>query len=96
MSNHILPKLLIPSQQDRNHLTRLLETDYSYFVDDASTSQRQKSGIAWILRDMDNRIIMKGSTAIDPASTSLEAEAIALREAVIQIRLLGYRNVNFY
>lgn len=81
MSNHILllTKVLTPSQQNRNHLTHLLQTDYSCFVDASSTSQQQKSGIAWILRNLDNLIIMEGST---PASTSLEAKAIALREAV--------------
>lgn len=65
------------------------------FVDTSWVSAEQKAGFGWILMDDKGMRIMYGSSSLDPLATALEAKAYALREAVQQIKKLGYRYVTF-
>lgn len=49
-----------------------------------------------MLLDNNSRVIMQGSSSMDPIATALEAEAYALREAVQQLKKHGYDEVTFY
>ncbi|CAE6132178.1 unnamed protein product [Arabidopsis arenosa] len=58
-------------------------------------SPDSKIGIGWTLHDSQGRLIIRGSTSLGPTDTVLEAEAIALKEALLQMRRLNYHNVTF-
>ncbi|KAG7557763.1 Zinc knuckle CX2CX4HX4C [Arabidopsis suecica] len=58
-------------------------------------NQDSKSGIAWTLHDSMGRFILRGSASIEPTNNVLEAETIALKEAILQLRRLNYCNVTF-
>lgn len=67
-----------------------------YCCTDASWIDRQSNaGIGWTLHDSAGRYILKGSASIDPTDSALEAEAIALREALLHLKRLNYHNVTF-
>lgn len=53
------------------------------------------AGIGWVLHNAQGRCILKGASLITPTNSALETEAIALREALLQIKLLNYRQVTF-
>ncbi|XP_023635784.1 uncharacterized protein LOC111829918 [Capsella rubella] len=65
------------------------------FVDGSWVSPTDCAGIAWILYDNKAQPILKGSASISPMSSPLEVEAEALRQAVLNVRRLGYDNVIF-
>lgn len=69
-----------------------LSNSWCCFVDSSWVAYNQKACIGWILMDHKGRWIMKGSTSIDLITSSLEAKAYALRDAVQQIKRHGYRN----
>ncbi|KAG7599644.1 hypothetical protein ISN44_As06g038180 [Arabidopsis suecica] len=58
-------------------------------------NQDSKIGIGWTLHDSSGRFILKGSASMEATNSVLEAEAIALREALIQMKRLNYHNVTF-
>lgn len=58
-------------------------------------NQDSKSGIAWTLHDSMGCFILQGSASIEPTNIVLEAETIALKEAILQLRRLSYCNVTF-
>ncbi|KAG7583573.1 hypothetical protein ISN44_As08g030850 [Arabidopsis suecica] len=57
--------------------------------------QHSRAGIGWILLNPQRRIILRGSSSIEPTDSALEAEAHALREALFHLRRLNYTNVIF-
>ncbi|KAJ0258933.1 Ribonuclease H domain-containing protein [Hirschfeldia incana] len=59
-------------------------------------SPKDKAGIGWILFNTEGKAILEGKAAIEPVTSPLEAEAEALRMALVQMRKLGYHTVNFY
>ncbi|XP_024016483.1 uncharacterized protein LOC112089878 [Eutrema salsugineum] len=62
-------------------------------VDASWTSSDNPAGIGWLLFNPSGRCIVQGKASIDPTSTPLEAEAIALLMAVRELRKLGYHDV---
>ncbi|CAN6844165.1 unnamed protein product [Brassica oleracea] len=64
--------------------------------DGSWTSPTDNAGIGWALFSTDGRIILEGKAAIEPVNSPLDAEAEALRMAVVQMRKLGYHIVTFY
>ena len=68
----------------------------SCFVDGSWTSPTDNAGIGWAPFNTDGRIILEGKAAIEPVNSPLDAEAEALRMAVVQMRKLGYHIVTFY
>ncbi|XP_010502015.1 PREDICTED: uncharacterized protein LOC104779362 [Camelina sativa] len=54
-----------------------------------------KAGIGWSFHNAHGKCILKGSSAIEPTCSPLETEAIALREALIQVKRLNYQPVTF-
>ncbi|CAL9229140.1 unnamed protein product, partial [Arabidopsis halleri] len=57
--------------------------------------QHSRAGIDWILLNSQRRCILRGFSSIEPTHSVLEAEAIALREAIFQLRRLNYSDVIF-
>ncbi|CAE6073922.1 unnamed protein product [Arabidopsis arenosa] len=53
------------------------------------------AGIGWILQDGRDKHILKGSSSIAATESPLEAEAIALKEAILRLKMLGYDHVTF-
>ncbi|KAG7563755.1 Endonuclease/exonuclease/phosphatase superfamily [Arabidopsis suecica] len=58
-------------------------------------NQESKAGIGWTLHESNGRYLLKGSSSIEPTHSALEAEAIALREALLHLKRLNYHNVIF-
>jgi len=54
-----------------------------------------KAGIRWGLFNAQGRCLLKGSTSIEPTNSALDMEAIALREALLQMRRVSYQKVIF-
>lgn len=54
-----------------------------------------KVGIGWTLHDSQGRLIIQGSASLDSTNSVLEAEALALKEALLHMRRLNYHNVTF-
>ncbi|KAG7548127.1 Reverse transcriptase domain [Arabidopsis suecica] len=72
------------------------ELSHVFLNSDASwIDQHSKAGIGWCLHDASGRYILKGYASIDPTDSALEAEAIALRESLLTLKRLNYRNVTF-
>ncbi|CAE6123705.1 unnamed protein product [Arabidopsis arenosa] len=51
--------------------------------------------IGWILQDGQAKHILKGSSSIAATESPLETEAIALKEAILRMKMLGYDHVTF-
>ncbi|XP_020867748.1 uncharacterized protein LOC110224809 isoform X4 [Arabidopsis lyrata subsp. lyrata] len=67
-----------------------------HIVADASwINQDSKIGVGWMLHDSLGRYILQGSASLEPTQSVLEAEALALREALIHLKRLNYQNVTF-
>ncbi|KAG7557063.1 Ribonuclease H-like superfamily [Arabidopsis suecica] len=65
-------------------------------INDASwLNNDSKIGIGWTLDDSFGRYILKGSASMEATHSVLEAEALALREALVQLKRLNYQNVTF-
>ncbi|KAL0696613.1 hypothetical protein Bca4012_063793 [Brassica carinata] len=64
--------------------------------DGSWTSLKDKAGIGWPLFNTEGKAILEGKAAIEPVNSPLEAEAEALRMAIVQMRKLGYHTVTFY
>ncbi|KAF2606168.1 hypothetical protein F2Q68_00046210 [Brassica cretica] len=83
-----------------NTFRRMLNTlglhDLRTVGDGSWTSPTDNAGIGWALFNTDGRIILEGKAAIEPVNSPLDAEAKALRMAVVQMRKLGYHIVTFY
>lgn len=63
---------------------------------DASwTNSSSKAGIGWILLTSQGSRILRGFSSVDPVNSALEAEALALKEALLHVRRLQYKNVIF-
>ncbi|KAL9840298.1 putative ribonuclease H domain-containing protein [Arabidopsis thaliana] len=77
------------SQKPRPNSPFYCYTDGSW-VDSNSTA-----GIGWVLYDAQGTCLLKGSAALEPMNSALETEAIALREALVQMRRLSYKQVTF-
>ncbi|KAL0814929.1 hypothetical protein Bca101_071372 [Brassica carinata] len=60
------------------------------------TSPKDKAGIGWALFNSEAKVILEGKAAIEPVNSPLEAEAEALRMAIIKLRKLRYYTVTFY
>ncbi|EFH62608.1 hypothetical protein ARALYDRAFT_892986 [Arabidopsis lyrata subsp. lyrata] len=58
-------------------------------------NQDSKIGVGWTLHDSLGRYLLKGSASLEPTQSVLEAEALALREALIHLKRLNYQNVTF-
>ncbi|ESQ39612.1 hypothetical protein EUTSA_v10001198mg [Eutrema salsugineum] len=65
------------------------------FSDVSWNSDQERAGIGWILCDEHDHPIVKGASSINPTLSSLEAEAIVLRDAVYQMIRLGYKKATF-
>ncbi|CAN6882195.1 unnamed protein product [Brassica oleracea var. botrytis] len=64
--------------------------------DGSWTSPKDKAGIGWALFNSEAKVILEGKAAIEPVNSPLEAEAEALRMAIIKLRKLRYYTVTFY
>ncbi|KAG7563602.1 Ribonuclease H-like superfamily, partial [Arabidopsis suecica] len=53
------------------------------------------AGIGWALYNAMGQCLLQGSSSIEPTNSVLETEAIALKEALLQIKRLNYRGVTF-
>lgn len=69
------------------------DNEFYCCIDGSWANSDSRAGIGWALYDAQNRCIFKGSSSIDHAGSVIETEAIALREALLQLRRLSYRNV---
>lgn len=54
------------------------------------------AGIGWILYDRKAQFVLRGMSSIPPTSTPLEAEAEALKLAMIHLQRLGYEDIIFH
>ncbi|CAH8262154.1 unnamed protein product [Arabidopsis lyrata] len=66
-----------------------IPTDGSWINSDSN------AGIGWSLHDIHGRCIIKSYSSVEPTSSVLETEAIALRQALFQLKRLNYRQVTF-
>ncbi|XP_010507174.1 PREDICTED: uncharacterized protein LOC104783756 [Camelina sativa] len=74
----------------------LNQTNSFYCYTDGSWLNNQsRAGIGWTLPNTQGKCILKGSSSIEPTNSALEAEAIAIKEALLQIRHLDYYPVVF-
>lgn len=46
---------------------------------------QHSAGIGWALKDSSNKTLLQGSASIDATDTVLEAETLALKEAILQL-----------
>ncbi|XP_023633818.1 uncharacterized protein LOC111829312 [Capsella rubella] len=78
-------------------LHRTMDQSNSYFcyTDGSWINSTDKAGIGWSLHNYQGKCLIKGSSSIDPTMTALEAETIALREAILQVKRLNYYPVIF-
>ncbi|AED93895.1 Polynucleotidyl transferase, ribonuclease H-like superfamily protein [Arabidopsis thaliana] len=68
---------------------------YCCFVDASWVSPTECAGIGWVLYNDKAQMVLKGMASIPPTNSSIEAEAEALRSAMMQVRRLGYEEVKF-
>lgn len=92
--------LMKPIQKKHDHpctFQELFQDNISFVcLTDASwKDQHSRAGIGWILLNPQRRIILRGSSSIEPTDSALEAEAHALREALFHLRRLNYSNIIF-
>ncbi|KAG7547813.1 Ribonuclease H domain [Arabidopsis suecica] len=86
---------------DKNHAPALeqivppLKTSLYCYTDASWIDSSKNAGIGWALADGSGKYLLKGSSSIAPTTSALEAEAIALLEAVLQLRRLNYQNITF-
>lgn len=64
-------------------------------VDASWISSEKRAGIGCILMNNNGKPILKGSSSTDPIRSVLEAETIALREAILQLKRPGYEKITF-
>ncbi|XP_020872418.1 uncharacterized protein LOC110226122 [Arabidopsis lyrata subsp. lyrata] len=83
-------------QNQQRPYDRPANSFFSCYTDGSWLDPNSRAGIGWALFNEKGRCILKGSSSIDPTNSALEAEAIALREALFQIKRLNYQNVTFY
>lgn len=62
-------------------------------TDDSWNNSTSPAGIGWALYTTMGQCLLQGSSAIEPTNSVLETEAIALKEALLQIKRLNYRGV---
>lgn len=65
------------------------------FVDASWASPNQACGVGWTFFDKYGQNFLRGSEAIQPIQSSMEAEVEALRMAVTDLARLGYHQVTF-
>lgn len=72
-----------------------LHVDSQFYccTDGSWINPKSKVGIGWALFDAQHRNILQGYSSLEPTSSAIEAETLALREALLQLRRLNYRNV---
>lgn len=90
-SNQGLQSVHTTSQQLLPH-----NTSFYCCTDGSWINPSSNAGIGWALFNAAGHCIIKGSFSIEPAYSALETEAIALREALLQIKRLNYQDVTFY
>ncbi|EFH62139.1 hypothetical protein ARALYDRAFT_899583 [Arabidopsis lyrata subsp. lyrata] len=80
-----------------HHNQQMLVTNTSLYccVDGSWIDPTSKAGIGWALYNTERQCLIKGSSSIEPTSSALETEALALREAILQIKRLNYCDVTF-
>lgn len=65
------------------------------YTDGSWIGSNSKAGIGWALHNAQGQCLLKGSSSIEPANSAVETEAIALREALLQMKRLNYDSVVF-
>ncbi|KAG7594035.1 Reverse transcriptase domain [Arabidopsis thaliana x Arabidopsis arenosa] len=65
------------------------------YADGSWIDSNSKAGIGWALYTSQGRCVLYGSASTNPTSSALEAEAVALREAILQLKKLNYQQVTF-
>lgn len=70
--------------------------NYYCYIDGSWVDENRRGGIGWILYDSQNIPKIQGSTSTEATNSVIEIEeALALKEAIIQINKLSYQNVMF-
>ncbi|KAG7537309.1 Reverse transcriptase zinc-binding domain [Arabidopsis suecica] len=64
-------------------------------VDASWLDSQSRAGIGWILYSPQGRCVLRGFSSVAPVTTALEAEALALKEALFHLRRLNYVDVTF-
>ncbi|EFH62142.1 hypothetical protein ARALYDRAFT_343019 [Arabidopsis lyrata subsp. lyrata] len=72
-----------------------LTTPFYCCTDGSWINSDSNAGIGWSLHDIHGRCIIKSYSSVEPTSSVLETEAIALRQALFQLKRLNYRQVTF-
>jgi len=83
-----------PSEDFKNTIVKA--NKYCCFVDASWISPTDCAGIGWILYDRKAQFVLRGMSSIPPTSTPLEAEAEALKLAMIHLQRLGYEDIIFH
>lgn len=65
------------------------------FVDASWTSAEHKARFGWMMMNPQGNPVFQGYSSIQPTKSSMEAEAYALREAIVQVKRWGFKGVNF-
>lgn len=83
----VVPKTMLEAIHKTNNLC--------CFVDASWISTERRAGIGWILINTDGKQILKGSSSIESTGNAVDIEAIALREAIVQIKRWRFQIVIF-
>ncbi|VVB08136.1 unnamed protein product [Arabis nemorensis] len=59
------------------------------------SEQRNTCGTGWILRDQRGEVLWMGAKTLSRLSSVIEAEAEAIRWAIISLKRLGYTQIEF-
>ncbi|CAL9235153.1 unnamed protein product, partial [Arabidopsis halleri] len=65
------------------------------YTDGSWIDSNSKAGISGALHNAQGQCLLKGSSSIEPVNSAVETEAIALREALLQMKRLNYDSVVF-
>ncbi|KAG7614955.1 Ribonuclease H domain [Arabidopsis thaliana x Arabidopsis arenosa] len=88
LEERIMVNIFVPKNETiKRHYKEVYDTTLSPLNHDS------KAGICLILTDSHGKYILKGCSSIEPTNSALEAEAIALKEALLQVKCLQYQDV---
>ncbi|CAL9242408.1 unnamed protein product, partial [Arabidopsis halleri] len=94
-NHHQKPKELLDARTELRNIIKQTH-DYCCFVDGSWTSSTECACIGWLLYNNNAQFVLRGmASSINPMPTALEAEAEALRTAIIHMKRLGYKKVKF-
>lgn len=83
-------------KKDESLEANQFNNQFSCFVDASWISSDEKADFGQILKTAQGREIMRGYASAEPVLSSTEAEAIALREVMVQMNRWGYYDVCFF